>query len=389
MTSIDRMARSGVTLLPAAALLAYGFLIHHTWADSDTQPTPAVDPLRAAYQLPPDQWPAATIDPGVQAQELGRLPEPVHPKSNPDSQQKRELGELLFFEPRLSGSAQMACASCHDPDLGWADGRTVSFGHSRKVLQRNAPTIQNTAHVTPLFWDGRSPDLEDQAVQVMLNQDEFRSDPNQVSERLGSIPEYRRRFAEVFGEETITVERAAQAIACFVRSVNGGHSRFDIFLRGRHAALTDQEIRGLHVFRTNGRCMNCHHGPNLTDNKLHNTGLSLYGRRFEDLGAYLVTNDPEDVGKFKTPTLRDIGNTGPYMHHGLFHDLDVTIGSYNAGNPEAKRRSDQQDDPLYPTKSPLIKKLSLTDQEVADLKAFLLTLTEPHRTRRAPELPNE
>ena len=345
------------------------------------------DALRKAYEHSPDQWPAATIDEGVKVVELGLLPEVIHPEDNPDSNAKRKLGELLFFDPRLSGSAQVACASCHDPDLGWADGRTVSFGHSRKTLKRNAPTIQNTGHVTPLFWDGRSPTLEDQATQVMLNVDEFRSKPELIHERLIAIPAYPQKFAEVFGDDEVTIERAAQAMACFVRSTNGGRSRFDAFLKGKHKALSDQEIRGLHLFRTKGRCLNCHNGPNFTDNKLHNTGLSLYGRRFEDLGQYSVTENAADVGKFKTPTLRDIQNTSPYMHHGLFHDLDVTIMAYNGANPEPKQRKDQMDDPLYPTKSPLIKKLGLGKDEVADLKAFLLTLTEPHRARRAPDLP--
>lgn len=387
MSQNDLGTRSATYLLPAIVCLSSGLLLSDFQANAEDELSQTVDPLRLAYQLPPEQWPAATIDEGVEVVELGLLPAVSHPEDNPDSEAKRELGELLFFDPRLSGSAQMACASCHDPDLGWADGRTVSFGHSRKTLQRNSPTIRNTGHVTPLFWDGRAPDLEDQAIQVIENVDEFRSDAQIVAERLNAVPAYREKFAEVFGDEQIDIDRVAKAIACFVRSVNSERSRFDLFMKGRYSALTDQEIRGLHLFRTKGRCLNCHHGPNFTDNKLHNTGLSLYGRRFEDLGQYNVTKNPEDVGKFKTPTLRDIENTSPYMHHGLFHDLDVTIMAYNGANPEPKQREDQMDDPLYPTKSPLIVKLGLTRDEVADLKAFLLTLTEPHRQRRAPELP--
>jgi cytochrome c peroxidase len=138
------------------------------------------DELRRVYAADPSTWPAPHVDPDVKWKEIGLLPEVEHPADNPHTTEKETLGKTLFFDPRLSGSGQIACASCHDPDLGWADGRTTSFGHSRKQLARNSPTIRNTAFQQRLFWDGRADSLEDQARQVLMNPDEMRSGPEHV-----------------------------------------------------------------------------------------------------------------------------------------------------------------------------------------------------------------
>lgn len=352
-------------------------------------PTPeqraeAVNWLRQAYAKPSAEWPAPHIDEGVEHRELAPIPKP-DPSDLPDPK-RVELGRKLFFDPRLSGSGQIACASCHDPDLGWADGRATSFGHDRTKLTRNAPSIFNAGLRASLFWDGRAANLEAQATAVVNNPDEMHASSAVVVEHLAEIPEYVDEFQVVFGPPGLTLENAVSAISAFERTVVGGKSRFDVFLAGRSAALNDEALLGLHLFRTDARCINCHNGPLLSDDKFHNIGLSNYGRRFEDLGRYKVTGLPEDVGRFRTPSLRHVTATAPYMHSGLF-DIDEVLRLYNSGMPEFKPRSDQQGDPLFPVKSPLLKPLGLNQRDLDDLKAFLTSLTEPHRRIDPPELP--
>jgi cytochrome c peroxidase len=342
--------------------------------------------LREIYSGDAATWPTPHVDEGVAWREIGRLPAVEHPADNSHSPAKELLGRMLFFDPRLSGSGQMACASCHDPDLGWADGRTTSFGHSRKHLARNAPTVRNAAFQTHLFWDGRAGSLEEQAQAVLANPDEMRADAEQVVKLLEAEPEYLELFGAAFGDERPSIARAAAAIACFERTVVGGGSRFDAFMKGKRAALSDEAILGLDLFRRDARCINCHHGPAFSDGGFHDLGLSNYGRPFEDLGRVKVTGDPADTGRFRTPTLRDVTATAPYMHNGLF-ELDVALTLYNAGMPTAVPKKGQEDDPAFPVKSRHLKPLGLNKQDLADLTAFLTSLEEPKRRVRPPALP--
>ena len=177
------------------------------------------------------------------------------------------------------------------------------------------------------------------------------------------------------------------ALATFQRTlISTGRADFDRFLNGDTAKLSDSALRGLHLFRTVARCVNCHHGPTFSDNQFHDLGLSYYGRKFEDLGRYRITKDPKDVGRFKTPSLRNVTRTAPYMHLGLFN-LDGVINMYDAGMATLRRKPHEQDDPLFPTKSHLLRPLGLTKQDKADLIAFLESLEEPFRRIRPPELP--
>lgn len=344
--------------------------------------------LRAAYAQPATHWPAPSIDDEVKPsfRDIGVLPLVVYPPDNPYTDAKAALGKKLFFDPRLSGSGQLSCASCHDPDLAFADGRTVSFGHNRKELARNAPTVLNTAFNPTLFWDGRAASLEQQASDVVNHQDEMHASAEFVRANLGTIPGYANEFATTFGTPDVTLARAAQAIATYERTITSRDNHFDSFVRGDPNALSDQAVRGLHWFRTTARCINCHNGPNFTDGRFHNEGLTYYGRKHEDLGRHKITHDPRDVGKFKTPTLRNITRTAPYMHNGLF-DLDGVLNMYNAGMATVRRKPEQKDDPLFPAKSPLLQPLGLNQQDMADLKAFLEALTETRLRVRPPELP--
>ena len=338
-----------------------------------------------SYRSPSDRWLPPDIDPGVQWQELGPLPEVEHPQQNPFSPAKAALGKSLFFDPRLSGSREIACASCHDPDLAWADGRTVSFGHHREPLKRNAPTIRNIAFQQSLFWDGRADTIEQQVEQVLLNPAEMHITRQQLVVAVAAVPDYRKQFIAAFDDPDVSFDRVVQAVACFQRTVVGGRSRFDRFVRGEYDLLSDNEIRGLDLFRRKARCLNCHHGPLFSDGRFHDVGLSYYGRRTEDLGRYRVTGKREDVGRFRTPSLRDVTKTEPLMHNGLFK-LSGVLNMYNAGMPTLKRQAYQQNDPLFPTKSPHLKPLGLSRQELADLAAFLGTLEEPYRRIRPPPL---
>ncbi|MEM8781279.1 MAG: cytochrome c peroxidase [Planctomycetota bacterium] len=375
---------------------------------AEDRPAPltlGIDELRAAYAGPPETWPAFVVDAGVEAVELGLVPQVEHPADNPYSEDKAELGEQLFFDPRLSRSNQMSCASCHDPDLGWADGRTVSFGTDRLELARNAPTALGSGHFDRLFWDGRADSLEDLTLKVIANADEMHGVGKQVAAKIGAIPEYRQAFIDAFEDEMafddndepvaepVTLERIGQAVATFVRTIEPGRSRFDRFVRragatGDTSSFTDDELWGLHLYRTEANCMNCHHGPMMTDGQTHVTGLHLYTRRDDyDPGAFAVTGNDEDRGAYKTPHLRHIARTGPYMHHGLFESLEVAVRAYNGGNRVGRPRGKYLDDPAFPVMSPLIHELDLSEAQVQQIVSFLRTLSEPHRRVEPPDLP--
>jgi cytochrome c peroxidase len=347
--------------------------------------------LQVAYTKPQSEWPKPTLAKGVEFHEITKLPPVQFPADNPYSKEKEALGKLLFFDPRLSGSGQISCASCHDPDLAWADGRTVSFGHNRKALKRNAPSIQFAAFSKSLFWDGRAADLEDQFSGPVLAHDEMNGDAEAIVQRLESVPEYRLRFKEVFGAEKLTLQDAAKAVATFERTIAqlGGRSAYDKFLEGKSNALSDSALRGLHIFRTSGRCLNCHNGPAFSDGQFHDLGFSFYQRTLEDLGRYNVTKEAADVGRFRTPTVRNVGRTRPYMHNGLL-DLEGVINAYNAGMATLMPRTEaQKNDPLFPKKDNLLVPLGLTLQERTDLKEFLESLNEPPLRIRPPALPGE
>lgn len=342
--------------------------------------------LRFLYRGEPSTWPTPVLDAGVEWREFAEVPPAPHPEHNPHSAAKEELGRLLFHDGRLSGTSQMACASCHTPELGWADGRGTSLGHGAAPLSRNTPSVLNSGHMPDLFWDGRADGLEQLVLRVFHNPSEMRIDEEAMVAGLATSRRYRELFAEAFGDEEPTVARVVHAIACFCRTLNSdGSSDFDKFLRGNSEALSDSALRGMHMFRTQWRCANCHHGPLLSDGRFHNLGLSYYGRKLQDLGRYEITGEAEDVGRFKTPSLRNVARTGPYMHNGLF-DLDGVLNMYSAGMVTLRPKPEQETDPLFPKKSVHLVPLDFEGTDKADLTAFLDSLTERRRRVRV-ELP--
>ncbi|WP_211327674.1 cytochrome-c peroxidase [Solilutibacter pythonis] len=298
-------------------------------------------------------------------------PEPAYNRATP---QKIALGKRLFDDPRLSLSAQIACANCHDRQLGWGDGRSVSFGHDRQAGRRNAIGVATSAFSAALFWDGRATTLEEQALHPIADAKEMAFDPEKAAKRLQASGDYDAALIAAFGDARMTPRRIAYSLAAFQRSLVPRFNRFDRFMEGHHKALTNQQVWGLHLFRTRGRCMNCHSGPALSDDGFHNLGLHFYGRARQDLGRYEVTGNPADSGKFRTPSLRNVAKTGPWMHNGIFPDLRGLINMYNAGMPRPQPREGQETDPLFPRPDPLLKPLDLHRAEIEAITAYLHTL---------------
>ncbi len=317
-------------------------------------------------------------------EDIGVLPKPVFPKDNPYTLEKEELGKMLFFDPRLSKSGQISCANCHDPEMSWADGRRVAYGHDRLQGNRNAITVLNIVYAKKFFWDGRASSLEDQVKAPIENPVEMNLHSNLAAQRIAAIKGYSEYFAKAFGDSKVTENRIAKAISTFERTLVSPASKFDKFISGKKEILTDSEINGLHLFRTKANCINCHNTSYFSDQKFHNIGLTYFDRKYQDLGVYDVTKKPEDVGKFKTATLREVTETAPYMHNGLFPHIRGVLNMYNAGMPTEKGDTTKV---LFPKKSAMLKKLDLTDTELTDLESFLKTLHSYQYKMRAPELP--
>ncbi|WP_390443924.1 cytochrome-c peroxidase [Pseudoalteromonas sp. MTN2-4] len=342
-----------------------------------------IDNLRKQYLQPAHLWPKPTLDEGVQHVEIGLILIPTFPQANPFSKEKVLLGEKLFHDPRLSRSGQIACASCHDRDLGWADGRAVSFGHDRLKGRRNAPSIENSAFWQTLFWDGRAASLEEQALMPILDPVEMNFSIEELEQRLNQNEGYKAEFKKVFNADRVKATDIAKALATYQRTILSRSSDFDYFIQSSKQKnekaklafskkLSDQALWGLHLFRTKARCMNCHSGPLFSDNKFHNLGLTWYKRELEDLGRFKVTKQPDDVGKFKTPSLRGVMNTKPWMHNGSFANMEGILNVYNAGG--FKFTKDPNDE-MSPVTSKLLKPLNLNYEEMKALEAFLHSIT--------------
>lgn len=334
------------------------------------------------------KWPAPVLHENAKEGfvDIGTLGDVPFPADNPTNDAKKELGKILFFDPRLSVSGQIACASCHDPQLGWGDGKRLAFGHDRKLGGRNAMTILNTAFYSKLFWDGRANSLEDQARFPVQDHLEMNANLVDMEKKVQSFAGYKPLFKKAFGDESINLEKIFKAIATFERTVVSPPSRFDLFIKGKQEAMKDEEVLGLHLFRTKAGCINCHNTPLFSDNKFHNDGQTLWGSDNEDLGQYNVTKNKADVGKFKTPSLREVMQTGPWFHHGNFPTIKDVILFYNLGNPAPiqKKYLGTARDSILPVTSPMLKKLNLTDKEIDALIAFMNAITTTPRRLNPP-----
>ena len=292
----------------------------------------------------------------------GLEPDFFIPLDNPITTKKVLLGKLLFFDKRLSKDESISCAVCHDPARGFSNGETVGEGVLGRRGNRNVPSIINRLFGRTQFWDGRSGTLESQAVGPLLNPNEMAINEVLLIERLKADAVYQKLFQEAF-DSAPTLEGVSKAIASFERTLLSGATPFDRYeWGGEETALSDGAKRGLALFRGKARCSTCHIGTNFTDEKFRNLGAGE-GKGQKDPGRAQVTNDSADFGKFKTPTLRNITLTAPYMHDGSLKTLEDVIAFYDRGgspNPNLDKE---------------IKPLKLTDQEKDDLLEFLKSLT--------------
>lgn len=374
-------------LIALLAMLFSIFLLSY----SKIEPKFSISELKALYSSGDYQkWPKPEVDSIVYAQgfeDIGVLGKPEFPENNPYTVEKAELGKVLFFDPRLSKSGQISCANCHDPELNWGDARRVSYGEGRLQGNRNAPSLVNIAFSKVFFWDGRAETLEDQASFPIKDAKEMNFHIDLATKRLNKIKGYKPYFKKAFGKEKLTQEEILKAIATFERTLISSKSKFDRFIEGDSTQLTNRQVEGLHLFRTKARCINCHNTANFADNKFHNVGLTYYGREYEDLGRYNVTGKAENVGEFKTQSLRGATQNAPYMHNGLFPNLRGVLNIYNAGMPQPKRKENQLNDTLFPTTSKLIKKLNLSKSEMDALEDFIGSLSAGAYRMRPPVMP--
>ena len=319
------------------------------------------------------------------------------PQNNPQTPEKIELGKKLFFDRRLSGDGTMSCASCHMPELAFTDGQDISLSYPTTKNWRNSPTLINVAFYKFLFHDGRVKTLEDQALFPLMSAFEMNKNLDYIEEQVRVVPEYVEAFRKVFGGE-VTRKRIAMAIAAFERTLISVNSPLDRHLKGENGALSEGAKKGFEIFKGKGKCTDCHHGVNLSDNKFYalhvpenpillNDPRVTATMRFvakvyhykdyrnltEDPGRYLITKNKKDWKAFRTPTLREISKTAPYMHNGILKTLDEVIDFFDSGGGEGNRA---------------LKPLNLSAEEKAHLKTFLVeALTGEDITIKYPEIP--
>jgi cytochrome c peroxidase len=268
------------------------------------------------------------------------------PDENPLTREKVELGGRLFRDRRLSRDRSLACSSCHDPDRAFSDGRPVAIGINRQVGRRSAPALINRGYGRVFFWDGRAASLEEQVLQPIQDSKEMNMTLAEASARVGLSP-----------------GNISRALASYVRSILSGNAPFDRFTNGDRRALSSEQQAGLQVFRGKGNCTACHVGPNFSDERFHNTGIAWRDGVLRDEGRSEVTGKAEDRGAFKSPTLREVARTAPYMHDGSLASLDEVVDYYDRGG-NANSGLD-----------PELRPLKLTASEKRSLVVFLHTLS--------------
>ena len=296
------------------------------------------------------------------------------PKDNLPSAERIELGKKLFFDPRLSGSNWISCASCHNPGLGWSDGLPRAIGHGMGTLKRHTPTIVNVAFNSVQMWDGRFSSLEQQALGPIQEKGEMNQDLVELVKEIAAIEGYRKEFHEAYPVEGISTSTIAKALAAFERTILCGESSFDRWRKGDKDAVSEAAKRGFALFEGKAKCSTCHEGFNFTDNGFHNIGVKPASDE-DDPGRFAVKKVAINKGAFKTPTLRDVALTAPYMHNGLYRTLEEVVEHYDRGGDVSENLS------------PNMASLNLSAQEKADLVAFMKTLTGKPIQVAIPQLP--
>jgi cytochrome c peroxidase len=293
------------------------------------------------------------------------------PVDNAYTKAREALGRALFFDPRLSRSQVLSCASCHNPGFAWTDGLPRAVGHGMKELARRTPTIVDGAFANALFWDGRAATLEEQALGPIVAAGEMNMDLESMVARVEAIGGYRPLFADAYPGEPISPATVAKAIATFERTVVSGEAPFDRFVAGRTDAIPEDARRGFVLFNTSANCASCHSGWRLTDDSFHDIGVAS-----DDIGRGKLVDLAPMQHAFKTPTLRNVAIRAPYMHDGSEATLDDVIELYDRGGRQRR-----------PSLSREIRPLGLSERDKHDLIAFLQTLTSVDAPVTVPVLP--
>jgi cytochrome c peroxidase len=308
------------------------------------------------------------------------LPDLPVPEDNPMTIEKVELGKMLYFDPRLSIDGSISCATCHDPDLGYSNAAAKAVGVNHAVGGANTPTVLNSAYSEFQFWDGRAPSLEGQASGPMTASVEMSGIPDEIVQKLNKIPEYRQLSFAAFGEY-LSFENITKAIAAFERTILSGNSPFDKFYYGGEKdAISAAAKRGKEIFDNpeKGNCKKCHTYTKtdgyFSDNMFHNVGLGM-DKEKPDVGRYGVTKKKEDMGRQKTPTLRNVVETAPYFHDGSTFSLKEAAKICLTGIPNKNL------DPEYKVKR------ELSDQELNDLVEFMKALSGELPVFAKPAIP--
>ncbi len=332
------------------------------------------------------------------------------PPDNKQSDAKVELGKLLFFDPRLGGDASVSCSSCHDPEQGWAWAEDFSRGYPGTVHWRNSQSIINSQFMERQFWAGAAASGEKQAPSAAKGGVAGNGENDIMEARLALIPDYVKRFNDVFGDEWPLIDNAWRAIASYERTLVQTDTPLDNYLKGDKAALDEEQIRGKAIFEGKGGCIQCHNGALTTNQEYVNIGVPPNKRweedglaqvtfRFEnyakgqtednyrkaksDWGLYFRTKNSWDKGKFRVPTVRYTKYTAPYMHNGVFFTLEEVVDFYDRGGFDEEGRTT-----LFPeNKDKRIKPLGLTDDEKSDLVAFLESFSGEEMITPKPKLP--
>lgn len=391
------------TIFGIAAISIVGFVF--LFATEEAGPGPAGPSAVFPVGTPTPGRPISSVISPEVARAMGfdTLPVASLPPDNPITDEKVELGKLLFFDPRMSGNSGISCASCHQPSQGWGDGLALNFGYPGTPHWRNSQTILNSVYHPKLFWAGESLSLESQAKSAWTGATAQNLDTTLAEERLRQIPGYVAMFEAAFGNSDPTFDDALRAIAAFEATIVSQNVPFDNYLNGDETALSESAQRGFQLFTGSAGCSACHSGALFTDQSAHSLGLPDHPAfetdplrqitlRFQhfargvpedeyraadgDLGLFYTTKNEEDKGKFRTPTLREVGQTGPYMHNGIFSTLDEVVQFYNDGGGDGQNRSN------------LLRPLSLSQSEMDDLVAFLLSLTGDEVLVDVPDFPD-
>lgn len=343
-----------VLLTAMLSLSAYAEVLKITDAEGELVTIKAGDPSLAKWKL---------------------ADKPKDPVDNPSTKEKLELGKHLYFDPRLSGNGSVSCATCHNPSLGYADSLGRAIGINGQVGGRSSPTIINTGYNTIQMWDGRKKSLEDQASGPMAASNEMASNFDAMLKSVSANKGYVELFNKAFPNEPINVDNMTKAISVYERTVISNNSPFDRWIKGDDKAMTPSQVNGFALFvdPNKGNCQVCHSGANFTDNGFHNLGVGATENT--DVGRYHIKKVKIMSGAFKTPTVREIARTAPYMHDGSLTTLADVVEHYV--------KVDGKKEGLSPNLKPIV----LTEQEKKDLVAFMEALSSPYKAETFPDLP--